>query len=71
MHIVINVNDTTALHGVDTHLYRYGKNLANFQYLAALHQKYPKLPLLGTEATLQDPRTQGLQRIRRDSLRQL
>jgi len=33
----------------------YGNNLANYQYLEALHEKYPDLPLLGTEATLEAP----------------
>eukprot|EP00937_MAST-01D_sp_MAST-1D-sp2_P003146 g3146.t1 len=36
----------------------YGNNLANYQYLAALHAKYPDLALLATEATLQAPATQ-------------
>ena len=36
----------------------YGKNLDNYQYLADLHAAYPSLPLLATEATLKDPRTQ-------------
>jgi glucosylceramidase len=36
----------------------YGNNLKNYQYLLALHEKYPMLPLLASEATLKDPRTQ-------------
>ena len=36
----------------------YGDNLKNFQYLGELRDAYPKLSLLATEATLQDPRTQ-------------
>eukprot|EP00940_MAST-03C_sp_MAST-3C-sp2_P000836 g836.t1 len=36
----------------------YGNNLQNYQYLAELAAAYPNLPLLATEATLQDPRTQ-------------
>lgn len=35
-----------------------GVHQANYQYLAALHAAYPKLPLLATEATLKDPREQ-------------
>lgn len=37
----------------------YGKNLDNYQYLGDLARAHPELKLLGTEATLQDPRTQG------------
>ena len=48
--------DLTYIDGVAFHW--YGNNLANYQYLAALHAKYPSLPLLATEATLKDPRTQ-------------
>ena len=36
----------------------YGDNLKNFQYLGDLRDAYPELPLLATEATLKDPRTQ-------------
>jgi hypothetical protein len=52
--------DFTFIDGVAFHW--YGNNLENYQYLQALHDKYPKLPLLGTEATLKDPRTQGIGR---------
>ena len=33
----------------------YGNNLNNYQYLRALNQKYPKLSLMATEATLEAP----------------
>lgn len=36
----------------------YGNNLDNYNYLADLHKAHPELPLLATEATLKDPRTQ-------------
>jgi glucosylceramidase len=38
----------------------YGNNLKNYQYLAELHDKYPALPLLATEATLEAPASQHL-----------
>jgi glucosylceramidase len=38
----------------------YGNNLDNYQYLAALHAKYPQLPLLATEATLEAPGSQHI-----------
>ena len=34
---------------------RYGSNLQNYQFLQELHAKYPNLPLLATEATLEAP----------------
>jgi len=37
----------------------YGKNLDNYEYLGELANTHPELKLLATEATLQDPRTQG------------
>lgn len=46
------------IHGVAFHW--YGDNLQNYQYLADLHEKYPDLALLATEATLKDPRTQSV-----------
>ena len=38
----------------------YGNNLANYQYLSALHEKYPDLSLLATEATLEAPAGQHI-----------
>ena len=38
----------------------YGANLKNYQYLAALHDKWPTLPLLATEATLEAPGSQHI-----------
>lgn len=38
----------------------YGENLKNYQYLQQLHAKYPKLPLMATEATLEAPSAQHL-----------
>ena len=48
--------DLTYVDGVAFHW--YGANLKNYQYLAALHEQQPTLPLLGTEATLMDPKLQ-------------
>jgi glucosylceramidase len=36
----------------------YGDNLQNYQYLQQLHDKFPALPLVATEATLEAPETQ-------------
>ena len=36
----------------------YGNNLANYQYLQELHDAFPDLPLLATEATLEVPAQQ-------------
>ena len=44
----------------DALLGRYGAFLKNYQYLAELHAKYPLLPLLATEATLEAPGKQHL-----------
>eukprot|EP00462_Mataza_sp_D1_P023528 CAMPEP_0175142908 /NCGR_PEP_ID=MMETSP0087-20121206/13097_1 /TAXON_ID=136419 /ORGANISM="Unknown Unknown, Strain D1" /LENGTH=433 /DNA_ID=CAMNT_0016426837 /DNA_START=209 /DNA_END=1510 /DNA_ORIENTATION=+ len=38
----------------------YGANLKNYQYLEQLHKKFPSLPLLATEATLEAPFNQHL-----------
>lgn len=55
--IVKAANGTEYIDGVAFHW--YGNNLDNYNYLADLHAKYPSLSLLASEATLQDPRTQG------------
>ena len=54
--ILAAAGGTTFVDGVAFHW--YGNNCDNYQYLGALHRKYPSLPLLATEATLKDPRTQ-------------
>ena len=49
---------SSLVHGVAFHW--YGNNLNNYQYLAELHEAYPTLELLGTEATLEAPAMQHL-----------
>lgn len=56
--IVAAANGTAFIDGVAFHW--YGNNLKNYQFLAELRKKYPRLTLLATEATLEDPATQHI-----------